>query len=77
MISDIVFELYIRRNELYSLERMMNNQDSSDELPSDLFDYILDANDHFYLRLEEASDILGYDEVNKQLALLDRRSGEA
>ena len=76
MISDIVFELYIRRNELYSLERMMNNYASND-LPSDLFDYVLDANDHFYLGLEEASDILGYDEVNKQLALLDRRSGEA
>jgi hypothetical protein len=76
MISDIVFELYIRRNELYSLERMMNNYASND-LPSDLFDYVLDANDHFYLGLEEATDILGYDEVNKQLALLDRRSGEA
>jgi hypothetical protein len=56
---------------------MMNNYDSSDDWPSDLFDYVSDANDHFYLGLEEASDILGYDEVNKQLALLDRRSGEA
>ncbi len=77
MISDIVFELYIRRNELYSLESMMNNYDSVDDWPPDLFDYILDVNDHFYLGLEEATNALGYDEVNKQLALLDRRSGEA
>jgi hypothetical protein len=77
MISDIIFELYIRRNELYSLERIMDKYNSSDDLPPDLFDYVLEANDHFYLDLEEATNILGYEEVNKQLALLDRRSGEA
>ena len=72
-----IINLYLRRNELYSLERLMDGYVDAD-CPNGLFDRIMDANDEFYSEWEKAEKIFGsHDEVSKCLTLFDKQFGEA
>ena len=74
MIAPVIIDLYICKIELYSLESLMCNP--PDDWPDGLFDHIIEANDQFYDCLEKAEKLLGsYDEVDRQLSLLDKNTG--
>jgi hypothetical protein len=77
MIDSIIFDLYLRQTELYFLERLMDGYGSPEEWPSGLFDHLLHVNDEFYSFREEAVKTVGsQDEVDKQLNLLHKRTGQ-
>lgn len=72
-----IIDLYLTRNELYSLERMVDGYDL-DECPTGVFDHIIHANDEFYYQWEKAEKIFGsHEEVSKCLSLFDKQFGEA